>query len=334
MPVAVMRNGERHPGVLLEERPGQQKIQLDSGPTVWVPDADVIVTAAVPEFTARAAWQPPAAHVAAGAAAPATSETRPVPRGRLIAAAVVTLLGTRLTVVLMGRHLDSFPAAFVGALLAVSAFALVIVGVCAVFKRGRNLTTVANAFIVCTGISVLAMCSNAVSDDSPRDSSTSAAQSANVAGQSKTVLSNDGLFELHVPADWRGMKQSPELNEDATLLVQSRNGTMAVVGVSEAKTDFDLDLDLAGYASLIRSVYFDEVKRGELVGGPKPMTIDGRPALLEEVRATAEGINVNCTSAVIEGRSHYHLVRGCTSPSKIEKERPTLLKIIRSFRGR
>ena len=62
------------------------------------------------------------------------------------------------------------------------------------------------------------------------------------------------------------------------------------------------------------------------------MTVNGRPALQYEIRATIDKIKVVYLHTTVDGKDFFHQVIGWTRPSSLEKNRPILDSILNSLK--
>ncbi len=140
------------------------------------------------------------------------------------------------------------------------------------------------------------------------------------------MKSSDGKVQLLMPGTWGKM----ELNENSELEVGNAQLEEYLIVLNEVKEDlYGWNLDKHSrvtLANLISSLAFPKIT------GPKSMTINGYPAVQYEIRGASESTNVIYLHTTIEGPTLFSQVLAWTLPSKWDKARPTLDRVIGSYR--
>lgn len=149
-------------------------------------------------------------------------------------------------------------------------------------------------------------------------------------GGSPTVLtSQDGKFQLTLPAGWR---TETELNEEASLQGSNRSRELYVALLTDTKSDFEGDVSLADFTSVTRNHMVTQIHPTKTTE-PTPVTINGNPALQYEVHAAVEGIKAAYIITNVETSEHYHQILTWTLASRFEENRGVLLEVSQTFKA-
>jgi len=141
----------------------------------------------------------------------------------------------------------------------------------------------------------------------------------------KVVVASDKRSQITVPASWDTL----QLNEAAEIQVGNETDEAYLIVLTEIKED------LAGWnlekhsrvtlGKLLSSLSFPAVT------GPKPMTIDGHPAVQYEIRAASGGRNIFYLHTTIDGGALFSQVLAWTLPSHLDAVRPQLVKAVGTY---
>ncbi|WP_347921745.1 hypothetical protein [Pontimicrobium sp. SW4] len=138
------------------------------------------------------------------------------------------------------------------------------------------------------------------------------------------------------------MKESEDLNEDASLEYQNIFKETYTIVIDESKEDFisafkDLgefneSLSIAKNYKNIQLQFLGEevsISRAEDI---ESSTINGLPFEITEVDATIDGIDIGYTLAFVEGENYVYMVMAWTLQNKHDKYRDLFQKIVKSFK--
>jgi hypothetical protein len=149
-----------------------------------------------------------------------------------------------------------------------------------------------------------------------------------IASNGREIVSVDGNVRLLVPKDWSELK---DLNEAAQLQAGNRSKEQYVMVLSENKADFD-NMTLQQHHQLTRDAMMQKMKN-PTAGEAAETTINGRPALQEEISGTQDGTNIVFLHTTIEEEQSFHQILAWTSKSRWEQQKDKLQEVTKSFRG-
>jgi hypothetical protein len=142
------------------------------------------------------------------------------------------------------------------------------------------------------------------------------------------IVSSKGNVRLTVPKDW---SELTELNAAAELQAGNKLKEQCVMVLSENKADFK-GMTLKKHHQLTRDAMLQKMTNAT---GTEPVevTIDGQPALQDELSGTQEGMNIVFLHTTVEGEDGFHQILAWTSKSHWEDQKEILRAITESFRG-
>ncbi|HKY63611.1 MAG TPA: hypothetical protein VJR29_09345 [bacterium] len=143
----------------------------------------------------------------------------------------------------------------------------------------------------------------------------------------RKIVSADGHFEITVPGGW---KEEKSLNDSADLQASHRPSEMYIVVLSEPKADLD-EMTLEGHSKLTRQALIDGVKKPQL-SPAFAMKVGDMAALQYEIRGSMDGVNIVYLHTTAESPNYFHQILAWTVPSRFEKNKETLQKVIAMFR--
>jgi hypothetical protein len=138
----------------------------------------------------------------------------------------------------------------------------------------------------------------------------------------------DGKIKVTVPGTWTKM---PELNKQATLQVGYESKGMYLIVITDAKAEVD-DLTLEKHHQLTRDRMLRKMKNASATE-PVPLTIDGHPALQDELRGTENNTNVVFLHTTVDDGDHFQQILAWTLKSRWEQQNQSLREIIGTFRS-
>ena len=144
----------------------------------------------------------------------------------------------------------------------------------------------------------------------------------------KEISSEDGNIKATVSGMWVKM---PELNKEATLQVGYKRKEMYLIVLSEAKSDSQ-NLTLENHHQITRDRMLQKMKNAS-ASEPVPLTIDGHPAMQDELSGTENGINVVFLHTTVDDGDHFQQILAWTLKSRWEQQNELLREITRTFRS-
>lgn len=147
-------------------------------------------------------------------------------------------------------------------------------------------------------------------------------------GGGREIVSTDGKARLRVPRNWSELR---DLNDAAEVQAGNRGKEEFIIVLSETKADFD-DMTLQKHHQITRDGIVEKLKNAT-AGAVTNLTIDGRPALQDEIGGTQEGTNIVFLHTTLEGTESFHQILAWTSKSRWDQQKEKLREITRSFRG-
>jgi hypothetical protein len=144
----------------------------------------------------------------------------------------------------------------------------------------------------------------------------------------KIIKSRDRKVQVQVPASWREEKS---LNEDAMLQASNRLSEVYVVIIGESKKDFSGQMSLNDFTQLVQSGIVEQLKNPEVTKFT-PINVSSYQARQFEASGEIEKINVKYLYATVETPGSFYQVITWTLPSRYERNKPILEKVINSFK--
>src|SRR5437667_3583281 len=150
------------------------------------------------------------------------------------------------------------------------------------------------------------------------------------------IASEDGKIDVIVPGLWVKM---PGLNKfatanlssggQATLQVGDKSKEMYLIVITGAKADVG-DLTLEKYHQITRDRMLEKLKNAAATE-PVPLTIDGHPAVQDELRGSEKGTNVVFLHTTVDDGNHFQQILAWTLKQRWQKQNQLLREIIRTF---
>jgi len=141
----------------------------------------------------------------------------------------------------------------------------------------------------------------------------------------KEIASDDSKIKISVPGTWGKMT---DLNNWASLQVgDTRNRTYLFV-ITEAKGDGP-EMTLQTYHQHARD---ETLKHFQALGSePISLTIDGHPALQDELSGTDKGTSVAILHTTVDDGGHFQTITTWTTASGWQQQKELLREITRTF---
>ncbi len=143
----------------------------------------------------------------------------------------------------------------------------------------------------------------------------------------KVIKSTDGTFQVLVPGGWSDEKG---LNDNADLQAGHRSSQMFVIVLGEGKQDLEEGMTVDQHSEITRNSLLAGVK-SPAISEEKRLTIDGKPALQFEIRATVDHIKIIYLHTTVEALNNFYQILAWTVPSQWEKNKDTLMKVTEKF---
>jgi hypothetical protein len=144
----------------------------------------------------------------------------------------------------------------------------------------------------------------------------------------KEIASDDGKIDVIVPGLWVKM---PWLNKKATLQVGDKSKQMYLIVFSDAKTDFP-NLTLEKHHQITRDRMLQKMKNASATE-PVPLTIDGHPALQDELSGTEKGTNFVFLHTTVDDGDHFQQILAWTLKPRWQQQNQLLHEITKTFRS-
>src|SRR6266487_3080621 len=146
--------------------------------------------------------------------------------------------------------------------------------------------------------------------------------------EKQEIASDDGKIKVTVSGMWTKL---PELNKQATLQVGYKSKEMYLIVFTDAKADVT-DLTLEKHHQLTRDRMLQKMKNAS-ASEPVPLTIDGHPAMQDELSGTKDGTNVVFLHTTVDDGDHFQQILAWTLKSRWQQQNDLLRKITGTFRS-
>ena len=143
----------------------------------------------------------------------------------------------------------------------------------------------------------------------------------------KEIVSDDGKIKVTVPGTWTKL---PELNKQASLQVGNKSKEVYLIVITDTKTDLD-NFTLEKHHQLTR----DEARKKFQASASEPvsLTIDGHPALQDELSGTEKGTDVVLLHITVDDGDHFQTINAWTIKSRWKQQNQLLREVTASFRS-
>ncbi len=142
----------------------------------------------------------------------------------------------------------------------------------------------------------------------------------------KEIVSSDGRIKVTVPGNWVKL---PGLNKAAALQVGYKDKEMYLIVLSQAKSDFQ-NLPLENHHQITRDRMLQKMKNASATE-PVRLTIDGHPAMQDELSGTEHGTNVVFLHTTVDDDDHFQQILAWTLKSRWQQRKELLREITGSF---
>ena len=144
----------------------------------------------------------------------------------------------------------------------------------------------------------------------------------------KEIASDNGKIKVNVPGTWTKL---PELNKQASLQAGNKSKEVYLIVITDTKTDLD-NMTLEKHHDLTRDRMSQKMKNASATE-PVSLTMDGHPALQDELTGTEEGTTVVFLHTTVDGGDQFQQILAWTLKSRWQKQNELLREVTASFRS-
>jgi Domain of unknown function (DUF4190) len=144
----------------------------------------------------------------------------------------------------------------------------------------------------------------------------------------KELASDDGKIKVTVPGTWTKL---PELNKQASLQVGNKSKEVYLIVITDTKADLD-NFTLEKHHQQTRDRLLQKMKNASATQ-PGSLTIDGHPALQDELTGTEKGTNVVFLHTTVDDGDHFQQILAWTLKSRWQKQNQLVREVTASFRS-
>ena len=119
----------------------------------------------------------------------------------------------------------------------------------------------------------------------------------------KEIASDDGKIKVTVPGTWTKL---PELNKQAPLQVGNKSREVHLIVVPDTKADLD-NFILEKHHQQTRDRMLQKMKNASATQ-PTSVTIDGHPAVQDELTGTEKGTNVVFLHTIVDDGDYFQQI--------------------------
>jgi hypothetical protein len=142
----------------------------------------------------------------------------------------------------------------------------------------------------------------------------------------KEIVSDDGKIKVTVPGTWTKL---PELNKQASLQVGNKSKEVYLIVITDTKTDLDnLTLEKRHQQTCDRML---QKMKNASATQPVSLTIDGHPALQDELTGTEKGTNVVFLHTTVDDGDHFQQILAWTLKSRWQEQAQLMREVTASF---
>src|SRR5213596_2129699 len=142
----------------------------------------------------------------------------------------------------------------------------------------------------------------------------------------KEITSDDGKIKITAPGTWTKL---PEFNKQASLQVGNKSKEVYLIVITDTKADLD-NFTLEKHHQQTRDRMLQKTKNASATQ-PVSLTIDGHPALQDELTGTEKGTNVVFLHTTVDDADHFHQILAWTLKSRWQKQNQLLREVTASF---
>jgi hypothetical protein len=149
-----------------------------------------------------------------------------------------------------------------------------------------------------------------------------------LATERKEITSDDGKIRVTVPGLWMKLQG---LNQQASLQAGNKRQEVYLIVITDAKADVP-NLTLEKHHQLTRDRTLEKMKNASATE-PVSLTIDGHPALQNELTGTEKGTNVVFLHTTVNDGDRFQQILAWTLKSRWQDQNQLLRDITKSFRS-
>ena len=142
------------------------------------------------------------------------------------------------------------------------------------------------------------------------------------------IVSGKGNARLTVPKDWSELS---DLNAAAEIQAGNKSNEQYAMVLSDNKADFE-GMTLKRHHQLTRDAMLKKMTNASATEAVE-ITIDGQPAMQDELSGTQDGMNIVFLHTTVEEEDGFHQILAWTSKSRWDGQKGNLQEVTRSFRG-
>jgi hypothetical protein len=142
----------------------------------------------------------------------------------------------------------------------------------------------------------------------------------------ETISSETGL-QMKVPASWR---KDTALNAQADLQASNRDAEAYALVIPDLKQEF-VNPKLDDFATIAKDNFVKGIQNAN-VTGPRPLTLNGKPAIRYEIQGVADNVRVVYLMTLLETDTRFLQVITWSLPDRLRENRPILEKVTASVR--
>ena len=147
-----------------------------------------------------------------------------------------------------------------------------------------------------------------------------------LATERNELASEDGKIKVRVPGTWTKL---PELNKQASLQVGNKSKEVYLIVITDTKTDLD-NFTLEKHHQQTRDRMLQKMNNASATE-PVSLTIDGHPALQDEITGTEKGTNVVFLHTTVDDGGHFQQILAWTLKPRWQKQNKLLREVTTSF---
>lgn len=147
-----------------------------------------------------------------------------------------------------------------------------------------------------------------------------------LASERRAIASDDGRIMVTVPGTWTKL---PELNKQASLQVGNKRKEVYLIVITDTKADLD-NFTLEKHHQQTRDRMLKKMKYASATQ-PVSVTINGHPALQDEITGTEKGTNVIFLHTTLDDGDHFQQILAWTLKSRWQKQNQLLREVTQSF---
>jgi len=147
-----------------------------------------------------------------------------------------------------------------------------------------------------------------------------------LAVERQQIVSEDGKLSVTASGFWVKM---PNLNKRATLQVGDKNKELYLIVITDPKSTVP-NMTLEQHHALTRDRMMEKMK-GASATRPVPLTLDGHPALQDEVSGKPSGTNIVYLHTTVDEADDFQQILAWTLKSRWQKQNPELREATNSF---